>query len=45
MLKMMYVWTDEYEKKNKEFEGRINKYSEKLVRLDTVDLVNNYKYR
>lgn len=43
MLRMMYVWTYEFENIKIEFEKRINKYSEKLVRLDTVLMVNNYK--
>ena len=43
MLRMIYVWTNEFENKKIEFEKRINKYSGKLVRLDTVLMVNNYK--
>jgi len=43
MLRKMYVWSNEFEKKKIEFEKRINKYGHKLVRLDTVDMVNNYK--
>lgn len=43
MLKMMYRWTDEFENNRLDFENRINKYSNKLIRLDTVKKVNNYK--
>lgn len=43
MLKMMFKWTDDFEDKRLEFENRISKYNFKLIRLDTVNKVNNYK--
>lgn len=43
MLKMMYFWTNEFEDNRLDFENRINKYSKKLIRLDTVKKVNSYK--
>lgn len=43
MLRMMYVWTGEFEKNKIDFEKKINKYSSKMIVLKTVNSVNNYK--
>lgn len=42
ILKMMFEWTNTFEEKRLEFEKKIKKYNDKLVKLDTVDKVNNY---
>ena len=33
MLKLMYKWTNEFEKNKSEFENKIEKYSDKLVKI------------
>ena len=43
MLRMMYVWTNEFEKNKIDFEKKINKYSNKLIVLDSIESINNYK--
>lgn len=43
ILKMMYIWTYEFEKKRKYFESKINNYSYKLTCLRSLREVNNYK--
>lgn len=42
MVHMMYKWTEEFEDNKDEFLKRINKYEEKLIRLDTVLAVDNF---
>ena len=45
MLRMMYIWTREFEDTKKVFEEQLKKYSDKLVKLDTVNKVINYSLR
>lgn len=33
MLKLMYKWTNEFEKNKSEFENKIEKYSDKLIKI------------
>lgn len=35
MLKMMYKWTNDFEKNKHEFEGKLSKYKNKLVRSNS----------
>ena len=42
MLRMMYKWTNDFEGNKKSFEEQLIKYSDKLVKLDTVNKVINY---
>lgn len=46
MLKMMYKWTNDFEKEKTNFEEKINKYSEKLCILTDIknveDIYTNY---
>lgn len=43
MLRMMYMWTYNFEENKLNFETRISKYNDKLVRLCNVLDVCNYK--
>ena len=45
MLRMMYIWTKEFEDTKKGFEEQLKKYSDKLVKLDAVNKVINYSLR
>lgn len=42
MLKMMYVWTNEFEEKRNDFEKMLKKYEHKLIKLDTIEKVDSY---
>lgn len=42
MVKMMYQWTRDFENNKGEFENRLFKYKDKIIRLDTVKKVNSY---
>ncbi|MGM9881902.1 MAG: hypothetical protein ACI31S_03550 [Bacilli bacterium] len=43
MIKKMNIWTYEFEKDKGVFEKNLNKYKKKLIILDSVKKVNNYK--
>lgn len=43
MVKKMNIWTYEFEKDRVIFEKNLNKYKKKLIILDSVKKVNNYK--
>ena len=42
MLRMMYVWTNKFERNKGHFENMLNKYVDKLIRLCSLDDINNY---
>lgn len=43
MLKLMFKWTNNFEKDKIELEEKINQYSNKLVILKNVKEINSYK--
>lgn len=43
MVKMMYKWTNDFEDNKTNFLKRLNKYDRKLIVLNRVNDVNNYK--
>ena len=43
MLKMMYNWTNDFEKNKIEFEKRVYKYEDKLIKLKNPKEIRNYK--
>lgn len=42
MLKMMYLWTADFEKNREVFEEHINNYARKLVKIDNIDKLNDF---
>jgi len=43
MLKMMYLWTKDFENNKIDIEKKLIKYKEKLIKLNAIDKIKNYK--